>query len=126
MVQASELMIGNYVWRVSIECGIERCRWYERIDQIKEGDDLSLPSSKIEPVKLTLDVLAKCGFTINENVPDRIHLKIGDDMFLGKSHIYESVILFVDNCQYGISVKYLHQLQNLYFSLTGRQLEVKI
>jgi len=119
-MKAQDLRVGNIVWRVFAPYGNERDRWYETIKKLSVDDDLSLPSSYIEPIKLTPEILAKCGFTIT---PDG-------------SYYYDGVNLYKDHIGYvfkygvyvvvGRNISTLHQLQNLIHALTGNELEVKM
>lgn len=84
------------------------------------GDD------KIKPIPLTEELLLKCGFA-------KISSKYEDDFYAGKILLSNDFVLSTsDQCYESVPVdfakplKYLHQLQNLTFTLTGEELEVKI
>lgn len=107
-------------------------------DIIKEGSILRFMLEKLEteyfsfngnfdlvdmfsPIPLTEEILLKCGFEkagiyycMGGNEDGGIVLKLNDSMY------YPIITSF------GIPIKYLHQLQNLHFALTGKELEVKI
>ena len=87
----------------------------------------------IEPIPLTPEVLEKCGFDFipEWDYPDRSK----GDAWILKPYIVSET----DNNIYGISwliggifsscpteVKHLHQLQNLYFALTGEELNIQL
>lgn len=80
MIKANELRIGNKIKRKSNE-NICTVNW-----GIIKDFDLHEDVSDYEPIRLTPQILEKCGF---ENI-------------------------------------YLHQLQNLYFALTGNELEINL
>lgn len=76
-------------------------------------DEGNLP---IEGIPLTKEVLLRCGFRYDENTKE-----------------YNNGFLFVTLWENGkhlesrsrVWLSYLHQLQNLYFSLTWKELEIK-
>lgn len=93
-----------------------------------EGDvwefDKNNPCQGIE---LTEEILLKCGFTlkglifrINNGLPHQfdINYSLSRDMF------------YYDSSKYGIytevEIKYLHQLQNLYYALCNEELNVQL
>jgi len=133
MIQANELRIGNYVRQYDYD-------FYEddkfkantfndvqvglyTIDLIHKKDEFTF----IEPIPLTGEILLKCGFDGN------INLGFGNDAI-------ELNYITTDNhfqFEYGLpgtnkviwlltQVKYLHQLQNLYFALTNQELQVNL
>jgi hypothetical protein len=75
----------------------------------------------LQPTPLTPELLEKCGFEKRNNVYSNgnmgfevVSLKSGGEMYL------------VPNALYCIDIKYLHQLQNLYFTLTGKELDITL
>lgn len=92
----------------------------------KKGYPNVLFESEIHPIELTEELLLKCGFKevknkINIFVNGRLKYWIGNNgglAYLKNEDSDESY--FIPN--HGI--KYIHQLQNLYFNLTGEELDV--
>src|SRR5690606_13658422 len=121
MIQANELRIGNYV---NIYLGVndkDGC-WYSNyeitgldIAQIDEGDYIC-----IEPIELTEEILLKCGFRNSEDdtLTNEHGFTLGRKMNINKTPYFMTRGTFIE-------LKHLHQLQNLYFALTGKELEVK-
>jgi len=73
-----------------------------------------------KPLPLTEEWLIKFGFKKNT---DNGHLK-GNDCYYTHHNLNRCISL--PNFIYdGIKIKYVHQLQNLYFALTNQELEVK-
>lgn len=72
------------------------------------------------PIPLTKEILIKAGFEEYENIYE---LRIGGCCFV--FYIYSDAIEFYIE-GIGVDVKYVHQLQNLYFALTGKELEINI
>ena len=111
MIKANELRIGNYYTN-----GID---FYEVIPPVIEK---VFESERLwcNPIPLTEEILFKCGFTrfgksfrLNtfEYCPISKNLVIH-----GHGGYYTGLIL---------KIQYLHQLQNLYFALTGEELTIK-
>jgi len=73
------------------------------------------------PIILTPEILEKCGFT-----GDPLGIEITADFYIRQSLNPEILNLYYGNDFAGISLVYLHQLQNLYYALTGKYLEVKM
>jgi hypothetical protein len=121
-MKASELRIGNLVF--------EKGDIFE-ITSISRGGDLRLFSSKenhssgiskVEPIPLTEEWLVRLGFTVGTPYsndrgffsPCKYYFFEGDIEFL----------LFVSGGRpiNNIELEHVHQLQNLYFALTGEEL----
>lgn len=121
-VQAKELMIGNYI--NSTANGIIELTpqlFKDCIDGMIEGD--------LQLIQLTEEILLKCGFEKNMHIyhyKDIIRIDWFEIEFMVrfKAEIDEDVERYVEFKN--MEIKYLHQLQNLYFALTGEELEVKL
>jgi hypothetical protein len=114
MIKANELRVANLVYYKDKICPIESI---ERSGYVEVGTDIGgwvecCDVDDIEPIPLTHKILNDAGFNI-----------VGDDNF--KGIIYE--IENTDEWQYNSTkLKYLHQLQNLYFALTGEELKIQL
>lgn len=115
-MEASELRIGNYVKFPHNE---KPLTVNPRIIQLHFNRE-----TLYDPIPLTADWLLKFGF---------LHLGIGfvspDDLlfvYAGNSGKYE-IFLYkeVEEDVYLAHFEYVHQLQNLYFALTGKELTLK-
>lgn len=134
MIQAKDLklMRGNYVLVTfdETETGFGK-DYIGKVDAIQrtkimvEGDLHWHPIDKIKPVAISPDILLKCGF----EMPSKI-LNLYNDWF-----IYDNGgIFYIQIEKQGASeyicerlkveCTYLHQLQNLYHSLTGSELNI--
>ena len=121
-MKVQELRIGNYV--------IDNLEICQVIQIESNGNVMTTCKSKfpisnvedLEPVKLTENVLLMCGF--DENMV--LSTIEGEIRYYGDGGIN---IGGEDSCTLGMvyiaKCKYLHQLQNLYFALTGKELEVR-
>ena len=112
MIPINELKIGNYI----DEQGL-----YLQVGMIQQGlFDAS------EPIPLTDEILCDwCGFKSDH--PAYYYIFIEDDKF----HVYynNSGLHRYDvkyRYAYLKEIKYLHELQNLYFALTGEELTINI
>ncbi|WP_312922539.1 hypothetical protein [Empedobacter brevis] len=75
--------------------------------------------SKYEPIKLTKEIIMKCGFEPTYFVCDN---KLASYRIKNKDFINPDFTLV----WYGTKIEYLHQLQNLYFSLTQQELIIEL
>lgn len=109
-MKEQELRVGNYyIYKEDSE-----------IQKIDDSYSLYLIAENIkdiEPIELTEGILLKCGF-IPCSIIDN-HFNISgmciwkcNDMFLCDKN--------------GVHIKYLHQLQNLYFALTNEELNIQL
>jgi len=80
----------------------------------KEMSPTGIHMSAYSPIQLTPEILEKCGLINNKIFPEIEYFTLVD----GSLH-FEDRYTCVD-------VKYLHQLQNLYFALTGVELNVQL
>ncbi len=98
MMKANELRIGNYV--------------YDNLGGVLKIKGISLDStlSHIKPIPLTEEWLLKFGLM-------SIKTELG---FWNNG----DAIYFSYGFEKSIELKYLHQLQNLYFALTGEELTI--
>jgi len=109
----NELRIGNWISMASWNADPE-------VKQVTAFDIANIVKFKyaIEPIPLTEEWLVKFGF--EDNLPWEYKQFRLDDQ--DRFHV-------VDQTGYGIiiarGIKYVHQLQNLYFALTGEELPIK-
>jgi len=107
MIKANELRIGNWVME-----GIE----FHKIDY-RESDFFHVEI--FEPIPLTPEILEKAGFVNSESIELFFELtgfKISDGKIL-HTHFKRDR---------GVQILNLHQLQNLYFALTGEEIEINL
>jgi hypothetical protein len=123
-MEATELRIGNLVNYLIIDEMDERKKWFE-VSEI-DYDDLRIIQNKHEvnqdyqPIELTEEWLLKFGFILNSN---RYYL--GDIVY---EFINYTISLTADDpyCSHEVKnkIKYVHELQNLYFALTNQELTI--
>lgn len=132
MIDTRELRLGNcIIVNGSTDRGV-MCKvvsvysGFVHIDSSKT----SSPCDKgiIFPVPITAELLLNCGFTYNaiDDCFDRLNIRV---RILGYSicaFIGFEVGFGKEWHDANIEIKSLHQLQNLYFSLIGKELEVNL
>jgi hypothetical protein len=113
MINANELRIGNWV------------TYKGQSDRIERNDFAQTYLDRYEPIPITSKILKKCGFEKQED---------GDGGYYHEL-LSENGVLFIEGDKKGytdvfidmwenIRVRYLHQLQNLYFALTNSELKI--
>lgn len=111
-IKPQELRIGNIVRLKSKNKDYVIDSGYE-IDTGTDSDDF-------EPTELTEDWLLKFGYDRNKNE----YCISGHDRF----NVFQSVkgpYIFCDDEKSIRYVKYVHELQNIFFALTGEELKIK-
>ena len=145
MLKANELRIGNFIFWNSklsspeisfltfpvevtsilpgtigyISPGIEhRSESFE--DDILQTQTTHKPLAEFEPILLTSDILEKCGFE-NTDANDQ-YSSYRKEFLTIRFMAGNPIRAKISDCEF--VCQYLHQLQNLYFDLTGEELEV--
>lgn len=128
-MRKKELMVGNYVNQkntlhqvLEIKENEVICKWIFEKSNIMIDDYYY---RDIKPIPLTEEWLLKLGFEfINQNWP----LKIKDP-YIWKTNITlfadGHYYLTIDGKKISYKIEYVHQLQNLYFALTQKELTIK-
>ena len=119
-MKANELRIGNWVFDNDQleEFTIESDTLFDESD----GDCME---KHIKPIPLTEEWLVKFGA---EKVNEISEYFDGEDMYSYELYLDGAECLFDRkcNCQPYEHIKYVHQLQNLYFALTGEELKQNV
>lgn len=115
-MKASELRIGNYI------------TYYPEYPPIECGINDMLNPELILPIKLTEDLLLNFGFEKIDVLPGTIEYRFGYNKEMGKFSM-RVVKFFSDEVLYYFNwkpteLKYVHQLQNLFYALTGEELKL--
>lgn len=133
-MKANELRIGNIHETNCFDIPREGIRSF-RIDgkcySYITGHGISLVEQglmEFVPIPLTEDWLLKMGFELSGHQLGEEYSRGNFSMYYynGDYPDYEGEILA--SCFNGnnVEIKYIHQLQNLYFALTGEELEIKL
>jgi hypothetical protein len=130
MLQANELRIGNWFERTDPYSG------YAQIHNV--GENLYCRHGKgctyhylhqLKPIPLTPEILEKCGFEKRITIGHSVEYFIGENPI---THDWMLKLIWQNSRDYPFYrnghhlIKYLHQLQNLYFALTGEELTFKL
>ena len=141
MIESKELRIGNLVGMKTTELkeliknmeleNIDNCFSVSSIDNvytncISNGLEFEVFSSDVEPIPLNEEWLVKFGFTefyhkgLKGYISDKMELLYNLDSH--QMYSYNEVNGSIWNLA---RCKHVHQLQNLYFALTGEELKIK-
>ena len=119
-MEAKELRIGNYY--IDIDDKLTELSGYELYQMtIKENTEI-LGETEFRPIPLTEEWLLKFGFVF-----DSYGEYCKGAYSLDNEYTDKGVYIFViqkETCL-DIEIKYLHQLQNLYFALTNEELTIQ-
>lgn len=117
---ANELRIGNLVHNSHGDIHAIGCNCFHRFrDPSMDGNH-----SGFKPIPLTEEILLKCGF---EYQKDNNSYQLDSDLgFTIWGRVYSGFNVYVHDVEFGETINSLHQLQNLYFSLTQKELEVHL
>jgi hypothetical protein len=127
MIKKTELRIGNYIDYERTTHVVTRLLahhvshdWYKSIGE--DAYDTSYDS--INPIPLTPEILEKCGFKRMSS--DWRWKGIFFIYYKANEEVWECVIEESYASKAITTIKYLHQLQNLYFALTNKELIINL
>jgi hypothetical protein len=136
MIEPNELRIGNYIYQLEDGAIVQIAGVFEESTIHLKGEEKSIFGGRelraFAPILLDTAILEKCGF---KEEGDFSYTHPGKDQIIFAELIsrpnYEGLLfqLYVGSgweYTYGEQLKYLHQLQNLYFALTSEELPVKL
>jgi len=127
-MEVRELRIGNWVSHWGDSCMVKEIKhentsfYLYCADTLNDLVNVGNVIDAFKPIPLTPEILEKAGFEKG------IELTGSWTYYLNETEIRFNgeAILQVDCCDYGKPIKYIHQLQNLYFSLTGEELAIEL
>ena len=124
MIAAEHLRRGNWLQDGLFYMGYFQVKEiYE--DNVKSSDFI-IPYSDLKGIELTEEILIKCGFQIAAGGisydKDKLSIYFGDTILSGPNgRTYFNSWAILEH-----TPKYLHELQNLYFCLVGKELEIEL
>jgi len=93
---------------------------------LEDGECVFIPWTVIEPVRLTKEWIVKFGFDIEMikgTTSCSVSLK-GKEYFLFSDYGLKFYFQTYNGTSNHVDIEYVHQLQNLYHSLTGKHLSI--
>lgn len=123
MIQANELRIGNKILCDGKMATVANL--FPDNIRVKEKSIYEQASheSMYEPIPLTPETLEKAGFEYQHDQTGMCYYCKNVYMFFDGEYLSAN---FGHIKRLDVEVKYLHQLQNLYFTLTGTELEINL
>lgn len=134
MIKANDLRFGNYVIIKNYNS-----KYWNKIGQIegfsRNAEYVSLDINKysafylkdIGPIQLTEEILLNCGFDKSNDLDKFYHLDILNEwtrIYFNPKH--NICTLSINQHDSRINIQYLHELQNLVFSLTQKELTIQL
>ncbi len=116
MIQANELRIGNWVYDNVLNGYVQFKSFFGLCNAETKPEQYS-------PIPLTSDILDKCGFVKEYDVYSKSAFEIAN---VTDGNGNKSFVLLNGKNPASVCFYHLHQLQNLYFALTGEELTIKL
>lgn len=83
--------------------------------------------AELEPIILTTEILERAGFTEKGGLLADKYFEKGDLELKQAGEYYQRILVTkLNTTVFDLPLTSLHQLQNLYFALTGEELEIKL
>ena len=132
-MDAKELRIGNYVNRELYSPKSPTDTEIIQVASINSLLNIYLCDNEcigcldeLKGIPLTEEILLKCGFKLAEHSSEMYILKLVGEMYLWYDISIDTISIDVySSCQF-LKTKNLHELQNLYFALNNKELEIKL
>lgn len=129
MINPKELRIGNCVYKIDARSDGSGITYSNRLHIISASDIYHIvedgdPTN--HPIPLTVEWMAKLGFEWNA-IDKRYYIQVVNMLYLEFDIDFDCFITpesWAGSCPWN-NIKHVHQLQNLYFSLTGEELVIK-
>jgi hypothetical protein len=120
MIKANELRIGNWVYYNGDGTPFKVLTIEDGGMSVESVDEETwIEYDQFSPIDLTPEILEKAGFAVPDGYQDTVLYNNGlmIDFHLGEYKVREHS---------KAPCKYLHQLQNLYYALTGQELIIEL
>ena len=115
-MKANELRIGNQIYINGVVHKITGAD----IFFISQNEIFEMDNSSCDPIKLTEEMLFKSGFKFDyEKALDRVYSEGDFKLYWNKQNGYR---LFYHDKTLSRSIFYWHQLQNIYFDITSKDI----
>ncbi len=124
MIKASELRPCNMASTISEEPEIIVIDGIDAVEETISGSGLlDVSVEDIEPIPLTEEWLKMLGFEGKDS--DWWTNGVIELGYISQEEFYEAELTFPNMKWRRLELRYVHQLQNLYFALTGEELTIK-
>jgi len=131
MIKTTELRLGNLFMVPAHKNLIASVTEIREDYVVCKGGNLNFLLASVEPIPLTTEFLLKLDFVLLTNRWQALEDCLQKKHDLLNFNIYPNFKII--DIKYGncgstriLTVKYIHQLQNLFFSLTGEELQIKL
>ena len=129
-MKTNELRIGNYVNRLGEPTIIESIQKGVGIDYVSTPKSGAITINQIEPIPLIEEILLKCkGIVVTQRGINReIRLIVGDFNDWNLILVLINGVCKLEDFEGSLffEVKYLHQLQNIYFMFYEKELKINL
>ena len=137
MIKANEIRLGNWIELIYCPYGPDISSEYKQVDieEIQRAKGLlGVNSFRQEPIPLTPEILEKCGLVVSEDLGDMVFYEFPNLSYgYGVCYDHEEWEFYryssIDHRALIHDASFfqsLHQLQNIYFSLTGEEFEIEL
>lgn len=126
MIHTNELMLGNWVEHNGTPHRVLKLSPYFAYLNGEVGDT---NFASINGIPITEELLEKCGYAKTESgTHNDYYGSERDETFVILEHKYQTFVLIKTGTNGGTiaHIRFLHELQNAYFMLTNKHLEVKL
>lgn len=122
MIQPNELRIGNWFY---VHCyGLDPWEYGLTETKIEMHHFCGFENHQFEPIPLTPEILEKAGFSSGSEIYYTLDFFVITKSIDHQTWEFKIKTSWAENRTIGL--RYVHQLQNLYFALTGTELEIKL
>lgn len=122
MIQANELRLNNWVNINGSNIQLNDT-WFLYFFQEADGKGLN---ERFQPIPLTPEILEKCRFDELVIYGDKVYRYRNLEIIKSNFGIDQDFTMMDNIATFHPRIKFLHQLQNLYFALTETELEIKL
>ncbi|PHJ53858.1 hypothetical protein VF04_35015 [Nostoc linckia z7] len=129
MIQTHELSLGALVFYQKLYWEVVSLNKYGILVVERNGVEVQLTNNDIDPIPITPEILEKAGFVRTYESKYRIRFdadELGHPEIGVELNITNGSITFRYNSETNAQCKFLHQLQNIYWCLAGKELEINL